>query len=98
MAKNFTFHCQQKHTIWYDTTFTVQAESKEEAIKFLKEHNEFNADELACTLPEKVNIVDGQYIYDSAEVMEPSDNGDQSTIEYMDYYDADKVICSNVNE
>ena len=39
MAQNFTFHCQQKHTIWYDTTFTIEAESKEEAIKFLKENN-----------------------------------------------------------
>jgi hypothetical protein len=98
MAQNFTFHCQQKYTIWYDTTFTVKAESKEDAIKFLKEHSEFNADELASVLPEKVNIVDGQYIDDCAEVMEPSDNGGQSTIEYMEYDGTDKVICTNVNE
>jgi len=98
MAKNFTFHCEQKHTIWYDTTFTIQAESKEEAIKFLKEHSKFNADELACQFPEKVNFVDGQYIYDSVETMEPSNNDGQSTIEYKEDDWTDTPICDNVNE
>jgi len=98
MKQNFTFHCEQKHTIWYDTTFTIQAENKEEAIKFLKEHSKFNADELECQFPEKVNIVDGQYIYDSVETMEPSDNGGQSTIEYKEDDWTDKTICDNVNE
>lgn len=98
MAENFTFHCQQKYTIWYDTTFTIQAENKEKAIKFLKEHSKFNADELDCQFPEKVNIVDGQYIYDCSEIMEPSDNGGKPTLEYMEYDGTDKVICDNVND
>ena len=93
----FKFHCQEKMTIWFDTTFTIKAESKEDAIKFLKENSMFNADELGCQFPEKVNVGHGQYIDDCAEPMGPDENGGQSTIEYTEY-DGGPVICANVNE
>lgn len=94
----FKFHCQEKMTIWFDTTFTIKAESKEDAIKFLKENRKFNADELECQFPEKVNIVDGEYIDDSSETMEPSENDGQSTIEYSENDWTESPICTNVDK
>ena len=69
--KQFNFHLDQKVTTWMRTEFEIEAKSLEEAIKIAKE--KFHRGDLDEISWEEIDGLN--------EVLQPSDNGGQSTAE-----------------
>ena len=69
--KTFEFFLDQKVTTWMRTEFEVKANDLNEAVKIAKE--KFTNGDL--------EDIDWQEIMDTKEVLQPSDNGDETTAE-----------------
>lgn len=69
--KTFEFFLDQKVTTWMRTEFEVKANDLNEAVKIAKEM--YNRGDL--------EDIDWQEIMDTKEVLQPSDNGGESTAE-----------------
>ena len=93
----FKFRVDEKLTIWQRTNFEVEASSKEEAIKYLKQHKAFNADELECqvvpSMDKYVEVIDTETPFDTMETLTVSDNQDQPTLVFYD--ENNELICDN---
>jgi len=69
--KTFEFFLDQKVTTWMRTDFEIKAEDLNQAVKIAKEKLE-NGD---------LDDIGWQEIMDTKEVLQPSDNGGESTAE-----------------
>ena len=69
--KTFEFFLDQKITTWMRTEFEVKAEDLNQAVKIAKEMYDRG----------DLEDIDWQEIMDTKEVLQPSDNGGESTAE-----------------
>jgi hypothetical protein len=86
--ESFKIELDAKHTIWYRTTATIQAENLDDAKRIAKElyeNNEIDEIENAYT----------ETIYDTAELMSAADNGEEPTEEL--FVDGELVL-TNLSE
>ena len=74
--ENYSFYLDQKHTIWYRNTFSIEAESLEDAkLKVLQICNE-NVDALPT---DEWNL-----LHDTCTYLSPEDNYGEATEELYD--------------
>jgi len=71
MMKTFEFFLDQKVTTWMRTEFEVEAENLNDAVKIAKEMYDRG----------DLEDIDWQEIMDTKEVLQPKDNGGESTAE-----------------
>lgn len=104
MAK-FHFNQQRKVTIWHNESFSIEADTKEEAIAKVKEAWKQCCMGTGCEDLEEVmddaDFYDTEYLLDTVEDLPVKDNGDQATVEV--YFDdaegrAFDPICDNTEE
>jgi hypothetical protein len=80
----FQFSIDQKCTIWHKTSFNIEANTKEEAIEFLKEQiQKISSNDEILELP-NVTEIGTEYIYDTVEYMSSEENGGSHVFELMD--------------
>ena len=84
--KEFDFYLDQKHTIWYRNTFTIEAETLEEAKAKVIEMCNTNTGDLPSE--------DWDLIHDTAEYISPEENNGEATDELYTH-DGD-LIWKNV--
>ncbi len=89
----FNFKSDRKVTIWHRSHYTVEAATKEEAIELMKKEFE------DAEYPEDgvVNFSNGEFLFDTEEVLEPEDNGGQFTRELIlcSFPDTDETVLTN---
>ena len=79
----FDFYLDQKHTIWYRNTFSIEAETLEEAKAKVIE---------LCNNPTGDSFSDEwETLYDSAEELSVGDNGGQPTEEVYCNEDSEMI-------
>lgn len=76
--KNYKFFQDVKCTIWARQSFSIEAESYEEALKMAEK---FKHEDVG--LDSDINA-DVEWLYDTCEDLEPSDNCGECTIELYD--------------
>jgi len=82
----FEFHLDQKHTIWYRNTFTIEANTLEEAKAKVIDVCNTNSSDLLSD--------DWETMFDTLEQISPDENGGEPTEEvYFD--DTDTIIWTN---
>lgn len=83
--KKFEFYQDEKCTIWLRTKFYVEAENEEEAQRIVKKA--CNNIRILCDVAEEIgNVIGSEYLFDTTEGMEVSENGGCSTIEVYDVH------------
>jgi hypothetical protein len=75
MKQEFDFILDEKVTIWSRKKFSIEAETKEEAEKLAKEMVMNDSDE--------IDFYHQDFVYESEELIDPSNNNGQSTIVLM---------------
>lgn len=79
--QNFKFYADSKHTIWERCSFVIEADTKEEAIKKLKETTKQDGWEENNPLFEYDSC---SFLYDTTTSMDIGDNDGNPTIEIYD--------------
>lgn len=69
----FTFHFDQKHTIWLRSTFEVFARTKDDAKQMA----------IQMYYEDEINSSGSEYLTETLDSMTPEQNGDASTIEIL---------------
>jgi hypothetical protein len=80
MKQEFNFMLDEKVTIWSRKKFSIESETKEEAVKIAKEMVKNDSDE--------IDFYDQDFVYESEELMNPLLNNGNPTIVLM--YDSEK--------
>ena len=75
--EKFRFKQDVKVTVWVRQSFTIEAESKEDA---LKRAERFKTEDVA----DEIDDVDLRTLWDTQELMWPEENGGMCTIELYD--------------
>lgn len=68
--RTFYFTLDTKEQVWRRTRCLVDADSFEEALEFVKSGD--------------YDCIDSEFLYETEEIMDPEDNGNESTIEIFD--------------
>lgn len=90
--KEFEFYQDVKCTIWCRSHFTIEAKSKEEAIKKAKEFSNVDINETDCC-----HLVgDYEWMTDVADNMTIDENNGWSTIEVYDQETKELVGCNGI--
>ena len=84
--KTFEFFLDQKVTTWMRTDFEVKAKDLNEAVKIAKEMYGDG----------KLEDIEWEGIMDTYEVLQPEDNGGESTAELF-YSDTDELLTTNIS-
>lgn len=80
----FDFHRDAKHTIWYRSSFSVKAKTREEAIEKAKEMMvNFERDE------------NSELLIDTTEAMSPIENDNYSTEELFIAWESGDALWTN---
>lgn len=84
--KKFEFYQDEKCTIWLRTKFYVEAENEEEAQRIVKKACDDTR--LLCDVADEIgNVIGGEYLFETTEGMDVSENGGYSTIEVCDMHE-----------
>lgn len=78
--KEFEFYQDVKVSVWVRQYFSVEAESKEEAVKLVEKYAKIEVDE--CD--DDIYIGDYEWLYDTWSNISVEENGGHSTIELYD--------------
>lgn len=86
--EKFRFKQDVKVTVWVRQSFTIEAESKEDA---LKKAERFKTEDVTG----EIDDVECETLWDTEELMLPEENDNQCTIELYD--DHDNLIGQNAD-
>ena len=78
--ENFRFKQDVKVIVWVRQSFTIEAESKEDA---LKKAERFKTEDVTG----EIDDVDWRTLWNTQKLMSPEDNDDMCTIELYDEHD-----------
>lgn len=93
--KEFTFKCQQLVRVWEEISFDIEAESYEDAVKQIREMKKTHVYDAECE-KDNINIYDNEFVFESREQINPSENNGKPTLFYVDNDGVD--ICNNVEQ
>lgn len=83
--KKFEFYQDEKCTIWLRTKFYVEAENEEEAQRMIKKA--CNDARIPYDVADEVgNVIGSEYLFETTEGMDVSENGGNSTVEVCDMH------------
>lgn len=85
--EEFEFYQDVKVTVWCRQHFSVEAESKEEALKLVEKYKTED-------VSDHEDIIDNEWLFDTWEAMSVEENGGDSTIELYDR-ESNEMIGSN---
>lgn len=90
--KKFEFYQDEKCTVWLRTKFYVEAENKEEAQRIVKQA--CDDARIPCDVLDEIgNVIGSEYLFDTTEGMDVSENDGFATIMICDTHE--KVIGGN---
>lgn len=92
----FNYHQDVKETIWRRESFTIEADTKEEADEIARQmtmNNEISSDNDGN---DGVEFIESEILFDTEEFILPSENGGEATIELYD--DDDELMVTNKDE
>ena len=78
--EKFSFYQDQKVTCWERTQFTVEAENYEEALKMVERLGE----DVLSYDNKRIEITDGETLYETAEAIGVTEIDDSPTLEIFD--------------
>ncbi len=90
MAK-FNFYQEELCTVWLRTHFSVEAETKEKAVKLILEARKEGGD-----IAEEFGCSSSEYLYETEKLLLPGENDGRATIEIFD--EDECLVCNNVNQ
>lgn len=95
----FKFYQDQKVVIWRRDWFAIEADTKEDAIKRVRELG-LDKTDVYNVLEDDMYTLDTDYLYDTEELISVEENDGQPTIEVY-YADSvctkDELICGNAD-
>lgn len=83
----YSFYQDVKVEIWQRKYFTIEADSKEEALEKVEEYKRMDASE-------DYIVGHSEYLYETERVLSPEENDGDATIEL---YDEETEICLGTN-
>lgn len=95
--KTFKFYQDQKVVIWRRNWFVVEAETKEDAIKRIRELN-LDKSDVYNVNEDDVYPLDSEFLLDTEELISVEENAGKPTVEVY-YGDCmkDELICGNAD-
>ena len=95
--KTFKFYQDQKVVIWRRDWFVIEAETKEDAIKRIRELN-LDKSDVYNVIVDDMYTLDSEFLTDTEELMSVAENYGHPTVEV--YYEEclrDELICGNAD-
>lgn len=81
--KTFNFYQDTKVVTWNRVEFTIDAETKEQAIEKMKSLNLGNVD-VCSIIDDDVDVIENDILWDTQQLLAVDDNGGCATIEIYD--------------
>ena len=96
-TQKFEFAIDQKCTIWHRLSFDIEAETKEQAIEFLKQQiQKINTSDDILNLP-NIEQTTSHYLYETVEDMTVEENNGSHIFELVDE-EKHEVICNEFGQ